>query len=502
MSKLVTMQVFTSEVREETLDGRVYLVAPVVAVKNGVLNKIYLSSEELLDVPVDLWNDIPLPVSHPKEGSGSARTVAVVESDVVGRFYNARYEISGNDVKLKGELWVDIEKALSSGEGGTAVVNLLREGKPLEVSTAYFNDEEQASGVFNGERYEAIARNLKPDHLALLPGEIGACSWADGCGAPRVNQEIQANIRSEARTPEYDGTESSAWEAPSLADMIAGYVKHTGGDKPESSITKELPIAVKAWIASKSLLGEATADDTRDLIFFPVVNPSTDKLNENALKAVLGGRGAQADIPEAAKESAQTKARALLEKEFKMGKQTANADKCELSLLKRLRKMILGVNTMDRDAMVAELVESGVDAAILEGASDEAVSLLHERSKQEDVEEVTEVVEETVEAVAEEIVPAVNAETVIDGVRLGDIARFVKNKQAEVAEEHSGLVAALVANERCTLSKEVLEAASPCLLKELVANFAPGNYFGAGMPRGPVQQVPAPPSIVLRKVGE
>jgi len=174
---------------------------------------------------------------------------------------------------------------------------------------------------------------------------------------------------------------------------------------------------------------------------------------------------------------------------------------CETGILNRIKRM-LGVNTMDRDAMVAELVESGVDAAILEGASDEAVSLLHERSKQEDVEEVTEVVEETVEAVAEEIVPAVNAETVIDGVRLGDIARFVKNKQAEVAEEHSGLVAALVANERCTLSKEVLEAASPCLLKELVANFAPGNYFGAGMPRGPVQQVPAPPSIVLRKVGE
>jgi len=128
MSKLVTLQAWTAEVREETLDGKTYLVAPVVAVVNGVLNNEYLSSSELLDVEIDLWNDVPLPIAHPNGGSGSARDVAVIEERVCGRFYNAVYETNEDKTKLKGELWVDIEKALSIGEDGEAVVNRLRDG--------------------------------------------------------------------------------------------------------------------------------------------------------------------------------------------------------------------------------------------------------------------------------------------------------------------------------------------------------------------------------------
>jgi len=75
---------------------------------------------------------------------------------------------------------------------------------------------------------------------------------------------------------------------------------------------------MKSWIASKSLLGEGGADTWDNLLFFPVVNPGTNKLNAGALRAVLGGRAAQAKIPDSAKESAQKKARALLEKEFKV----------------------------------------------------------------------------------------------------------------------------------------------------------------------------------------
>jgi len=466
MSELATLQVFTSEVREDTLDDRVYLVAPVIAVMNGVMNDEYVSTQELLYVPVELWNDIPLPIQHPQKGGqdASARSVAVIEERVCGRFYNARYEVSGNDVKLKGELWVDIEKTVAMGDDGTQVVNRLRSGQPLEVSTAYFRDVEDAPGAFNGVAYGTVAHNLRPDHLALLPGEIGACSWADGCGAPRVNAEERTMLKVNLQ-------EGESYQE--RLDNVLGAVR-------EKFITGE------DWAY--------VADLYEDRVVYVAGSANSDEAHFQVGYSIAGSE--VTFIGQPVKVEREVTYTVAQNKESNM-----KQNNCETGILNRIKRM-LGVNTMDRDAMVAELVESGVDAAILEGASDEAVSLLHERSKQEDVEEVTEVVEETVEAVAEEIVPAVNAETVIDGVRLGDIARFVKNKQAEVAEEHSGLVAALVANERCTLSKEVLEAASPCLLKELVANFAPGNYFGAGMPRGPVQQVPAPPSIVLRKVGE
>jgi len=587
--KLMTLQSFTAEVREETLDERVYLVAPVVAVVTGVLNKELLRPQDLLEVPIDAWADLPLPIAHPEDGSGyvTARDVAIVESQVCGRFYNTRYETDGDEIKLKGELWVDVEKALSLGVDGAEVVARLRAGKPLEVSTAYTRTVIEESGSHAGQAYATIATEIRPDHLALLPNEIGACSWADGCGAPRVNTNggpmnvnlregesyaerseavisavreqfvssddgytyiddlyknevvycrgannneadqhfrvgyamtgdkvvfagipsevkrtvsytaLSANVRSAARTPKYVGVETTSWSAPSLADMIAGYVKHTGGDKPESSITKDLPSAVKTWIASKSLLGEATADDTRDLIFFPVVNPSTDKLNENALRAVLGGRGAQADIPEAAKESAQAKARALLEKEFKMAKQAANA----CGILARIKRL-LGVNEMSREEMVKVLGDRGVDDTLIENTSDAQLAWMVEHSEpvvEPPVEPVVEPVVEPIVPATPDVAPAVNADTVIDGVKLGEIARFITAHKGDIEAEKQSLVDALVANERCTISKETLATLTPCVLKEITANFQPGNYSGVGVPRGAAQDIPAAPAVVLAK---
>ena len=42
---------------------------------------------------------------------------------------------------------------------------------------------------WNGKKYSAIAHNFAPDHLALLPDGGGACSWVDGAGMPRINED-------------------------------------------------------------------------------------------------------------------------------------------------------------------------------------------------------------------------------------------------------------------------------------------------------------------------
>jgi hypothetical protein len=63
----------------------------------------------------------------------------------------------------------------------------LDEEKTIEVSTGLFTDDEIKSGKWNSEEYLAIARNYRPDHLALLPAAVGACSAEDGCGMPRIN---------------------------------------------------------------------------------------------------------------------------------------------------------------------------------------------------------------------------------------------------------------------------------------------------------------------------
>jgi hypothetical protein len=57
----------------------------------------------------------------------------------------------------------------------------------MEVSTGLFSNLEMVSGKYEGVPYNAIVRHIRPDHLALLPNEVGACSIDDGCGTMRNN---------------------------------------------------------------------------------------------------------------------------------------------------------------------------------------------------------------------------------------------------------------------------------------------------------------------------
>jgi hypothetical protein len=52
-----------------------------------------------------------------------------------------------------------------------------------------YTDKVEEEGVWNGEEYTWVAKNFRPDHLALLPDLKGACSVADGAGFLRVNEE-------------------------------------------------------------------------------------------------------------------------------------------------------------------------------------------------------------------------------------------------------------------------------------------------------------------------
>lgn len=186
MNELTVHQATATLNRRETLDSREYLVAPVVAVREGVLNGELATAEDIGRY-VDTWNGIPLPIGHPEQDGRpvSANSPRILETQTVGRFWNATF----TDNALRGEIWVDVEKATRLGGEALTALQKLENGEPLEVSTAYFNDLEPTAGTFQGITYNGIQRNLRPDHLALLPNTIGACSWENGCGAPRVNEK-------------------------------------------------------------------------------------------------------------------------------------------------------------------------------------------------------------------------------------------------------------------------------------------------------------------------
>lgn len=185
----VTHTTTGAALRYATLDGRTYLIAPVVALVAGVVNGLLVEADELRKF-AEAWNGRPLPIRHPQAGDAyiSANAPDVIERQVVGHFFNAH--IAEGD-KLVGELWVDVAKCEALGGDALAVLQRLQAGSPVEVSTAYYCDIEVRAGTHEGEAYAGIQRNLRPDHLALLPDEVGACSWQDGCGAPRVNTKEQ-----------------------------------------------------------------------------------------------------------------------------------------------------------------------------------------------------------------------------------------------------------------------------------------------------------------------
>lgn len=173
--------------RTEVLDGVTYLVAPVVLLTEGVHDgsngPFFYSAEELSRFPA-AWNGRPVPVFHPEvDGSlVSCNDPKIIQQRSVGNIWNVEWDSTDN--KLRGEVWINRNKAQ---EVAPEILDLLRSNGKLEVSTGLFSEDEVIGGEWNGEVYEGVVKNIRPDHLALLPGGRGACSWDDGCG-------VRANI--------------------------------------------------------------------------------------------------------------------------------------------------------------------------------------------------------------------------------------------------------------------------------------------------------------------
>lgn len=183
------------EVRE--LRGQKHLVAPVVAVAEGILNGGYLPFREI-QKSAPGWNGVPITVNHPEDANGNfvpANQAETLEDYQIGRFL----DVEATEPKLEGNLWINLasvkwltENTEELGEEAKQAVTMLKDGDPLEVSTGYFHAEANQSGEFDGQTFETTQVDLLPDHLAVLPNAEGACNWegdstASGCGAPRTN---------------------------------------------------------------------------------------------------------------------------------------------------------------------------------------------------------------------------------------------------------------------------------------------------------------------------
>ena len=179
--EILTRNYSAPKSRKETLDGREYLVVPMTMIVPGVLNgskgALFYPPEEVGKDPTP-WNGMPITWYHPTRNgvNVSARDPDIIRDQGAG--FLARSSANG---KLRSEAWLDVAKVMTK-PSGPEVLNKLRRGEPVEISTGLFTDNTEQVGEHNGKRYTHVARNYRPDHLAILPDQRGACSVDDGCG--------------------------------------------------------------------------------------------------------------------------------------------------------------------------------------------------------------------------------------------------------------------------------------------------------------------------------
>lgn len=291
--------------KSKIYEGKKCIVVPVVMMVEGVHHGSagpLLHPADELEKSAPAWNGIPVMLNHP-EWNGkpiSANSPEVLERWKVGRVFNVQYK----EKKLTGEIWLEEQKLK---EIYPELLNEIKEGKMIEVSVGVYTDEENVKGEWNGEQYEGISRNHRPDHLAILPEDQGACSIKDGCGIRQYKGDNNMLPNLVINGLRYSGTESTEWKAPTLSDFG---VEGRWEDLSEEERSK---------IASHYLIGSASSETFNELKL-PVVNPKTGKLNERALRAVISERGAMVKGVDAeVLSAARRRAYKLLNKEFDAG---------------------------------------------------------------------------------------------------------------------------------------------------------------------------------------
>ena len=182
----------TDAIRAERHQDKDFTVIPLVALVEGVIQAANSPQPELVradELEPAVWNGRPVTFDHPDINGvlvSASVSPEMLEEVQVGTIFNTEI-VDGTKLRL--EAWVENDKVEARGEEAVATFNKILEGETAEVSTGYFADSIPQKGKFNGESFEAVQSNIKPDHIAILTGtQVGACSIEDGCGAPRLNK--------------------------------------------------------------------------------------------------------------------------------------------------------------------------------------------------------------------------------------------------------------------------------------------------------------------------
>lgn len=219
--------------RRTMIDGREHIVVPLTSIVPGVLNgskgALYYPPDEIKQ-SIKAWDGMPLVVYHPMAANGnhvSASSPGILDKQGVGFVRKSAW--SG---KLVHEGCFDVERTKSVDP---RVLNALERGEKIELSTGLFTDNEQAhnGANHNGKGYEWVARNYRPDHIAILPDQVGACSVRDGCGV-MVN-ELSVNSLTDNAWTDAAREASAKARGAAYASGESRFTGHEEGAAKESA---------------------------------------------------------------------------------------------------------------------------------------------------------------------------------------------------------------------------------------------------------------------------
>lgn len=198
-------------VRNDVLEGEECFVVPMVMLCEGVLNgsrgPLFYGRKEIAKA-TPTWNQRPIVVYHPeRNGVGiSASEKEVLETRRVGVTMNSAFDKKPN--KLRSEAWLYKRRLDIVDE---RVAEAVRNNALMEVSTGLFVDTDGKAGEWKGIAYNGSAINHRPDHLALLPDMVGACSIADGAGLGVLNASMSDRVANALDAMRVDPKTGLAW---------------------------------------------------------------------------------------------------------------------------------------------------------------------------------------------------------------------------------------------------------------------------------------------------
>jgi hypothetical protein len=164
-------------VRKEKRNGRDVVIVPSATLPDGiVMNDIMYPAAEIEKSYIGL-NRTPAPLGHPTINGKfvSARDPEGINLGWVGA-WNENVRREGGRVLL--DKVIDVERAKES-VGGRAVLAAIEKGEPVHTSTGLYCMLDAANGDV---AYKHTARDIEFDHDAILLGEEGAATPAQGVG--------------------------------------------------------------------------------------------------------------------------------------------------------------------------------------------------------------------------------------------------------------------------------------------------------------------------------